>query len=429
MAVAEGMDGVAVNPASVAVRLPYSWNRWDFSFGFDFAIGGWLPETDFLNRSEAGEGEGAEVEQRSLLFGSVGLALQYDHAGVGASAEGQQQALSRSADAMAGLAPTDLTGNFGIIHGSVAYGFGDGQLVVGAGPRVTGVSLSRDSSSSLVSVAGVGFQTGVVFKPTYYPFRIGATCKSPVTPDLGSDGERSVQSVYSATAIALPWQVAVGAAVQIGARRLNPPLETAEARARPLRRELDRRADDREAELANAELSHAKQANADSARRLEETKARHEREEETDEGLLEDEERLADAAMRAEYLARPRFYLLVSSELFFLGPSPDSVGFGSFYQGRTPIERSGERFTLSPRLGLESEVIKNWLKLRVGSYLEPARVTGATHRIHGTFGFDLKLFEWDVFGLIGDFDSWRLSTAADAARQYLSTSFSIGFWH
>src|SRR5262245_66673631 len=30
VAVAEGMDGIAVNPASVAVRLPYSWNRWDY---------------------------------------------------------------------------------------------------------------------------------------------------------------------------------------------------------------------------------------------------------------------------------------------------------------------------------------------------------------------------------------------------------------
>ena len=42
VAVAEDMDGVAVNPASVAVRLPYSWNRFDFGFGIDFAISGYL---------------------------------------------------------------------------------------------------------------------------------------------------------------------------------------------------------------------------------------------------------------------------------------------------------------------------------------------------------------------------------------------------
>jgi len=41
----------------------------------------------------------------------------------------------------------------------------------------------------------------------------------------------------------------------------------------------------------------------------------------------------------------------------------------------------------------------------------------------------VKLFRWNVFGLIGDFDSWSFSAAVDGAREYLSTSFSIGFWH
>ena len=42
---------------------------------------------------------------------------------------------------------------------------------------------------------------------------------------------------------------------------------------------------------------------------------------------------------------------------------------------------------------------------------------------------DIKLFEWNVFGLIKPFDYWQLSLAADGARSYLNTSFSIGFWH
>src|SRR5687767_9664108 len=80
VAVAEGGDGVAVNPASVAVRLPYSWNRWDSGFSIDFAIGAWLPHTDYLNRppseDEAGTEADPEVDQRSLLFGSIGATLQ-----------------------------------------------------------------------------------------------------------------------------------------------------------------------------------------------------------------------------------------------------------------------------------------------------------------------------------------------------------------
>jgi hypothetical protein len=121
--------------------------------------------------------------------------------------------------------------------------------------------------------------------------------------------------------------------------------------------------------------------------------------------------------------------VLVTAELLALGASSGSVGFGSYYEGRTRLALSGQNLTLSPRLGLESEVVPDRLKLRVGSYWEPARVDTARDRIHGTFGFDVKLFRWDVFGLIGDFDSWLASAAVDGARDYLSTSFSVGFWH
>jgi hypothetical protein len=120
---------------------------------------------------------------------------------------------------------------------------------------------------------------------------------------------------------------------------------------------------------------------------------------------------------------------LVSTELLVLGPTTDSIDLASVYQNRSKVHFSGETLTLSPRLGVETEVIPNWLKLRAGTYLEPARVSGASDRMHGTGGFDVKLFRWNVFGLIGDFDSWLFSVAVDSAREYLSTSFSIGFWH
>ncbi|HKY34975.1 MAG TPA: hypothetical protein VJN18_03445 [Polyangiaceae bacterium] len=84
---------------------------------------------------------------------------------------------------------------------------------------------------------------------------------------------------------------------------------------------------------------------------------------------------------------------------------------------------------LSPRLGVESEVIAHHLRLRAGSYYEPALVADARPRIHGTGGLDVRLFRWSIFGLVDRFDYWQLSLAADGARQYLNTSFSIGFWH
>jgi hypothetical protein len=84
---------------------------------------------------------------------------------------------------------------------------------------------------------------------------------------------------------------------------------------------------------------------------------------------------------------------------------------------------------ISPRLGVESEVIPHHLRLRAGSYYEPALIAGTRSRVHGTGGFDVRLFEWSVFGLMEPFDYWQLSVGADAARSYLNTAFSIGFWH
>jgi hypothetical protein len=78
---------------------------------------------------------------------------------------------------------------------------------------------------------------------------------------------------------------------------------------------------------------------------------------------------------------------------------------------------------------VESEVLPHILRLRAGSYYEAERVNLTPSRVHGTGGFDVRLFEWDVFGLVKPFDYWQLSVAADAARAYLNTSFSIGFWH
>jgi hypothetical protein len=433
VAIAEGGSGVPVNPASVSVRAPYSWSRLDFGFSLDFAIGAWLPETDFLNQGDPPEGEAEEeedVEQRSLLFGSVGLSVQYEHAGFGVSAEGQRQALRSEDQTSAGLAPTDLAGNFGIVHASIAYGFYDGQLHVGFGPRVTGVGLSRGSGASeILDVAGVGFQGGVVFKPVNHQYRVGATFKSAVTPAIDSGVGGTDENAYRTSAIRLPWQASAGFAYQFGPRRLNAPFYSAEAQVMRLRHRVEQDRARREREIEEAERAAELQPTAANRRQLTLLEDKHDLEEEAeDKSLDESVERAADS-LRREYLSRPRSYVLLTTELLVLGASSGSVGFGSYYQGRSRVQFSGQNLTLSPRVGLESEVIENWLKLRVGSYWEPARIDTAKDRIHGTFGFELKTFSWDVFGLIGDFDSWTVSAAVDGARDYLSTSFSIGFWH
>jgi hypothetical protein len=68
------------------------------------------------------------------------------------------------------------------------------------------------------------------------------------------------------------------------------------------------------------------------------------------------------------------------------------------------------------------------LKVRFGSYVEPARNEAGTIRPHGTLGFDLRLFTWDLFGLVSPF-SIQLTGVGDVAPRYFDVGLGIGFWH
>jgi hypothetical protein len=94
------------------------------------------------------------------------------------------------------------------------------------------------------------------------------------------------------------------------------------------------------------------------------------------------------------------------------------------------VQRSGEHDTVSPHIGLESEPIPHWLRLRCGSYLEPSRFDSNRKgaRLHATFGFDQKIFPWDVFGAFPEDTEWRVGGSLDASRSYLGWGVSIGVW-
>jgi hypothetical protein len=175
--------------------------------------------------------------------------------------------------------------------------------------------------------------------------------------------------------MAVPWTAAVGFAYQFGGRQLNPPFVTALERAR---RNTPCRAP---------------------------TPA---------------DEKKAAAELFEEYERSRARYLLVSAELALIEGGGD-LALGARLAIDSPL--------VSPRLGLESEVVPSYLRLRTGTYVELATTPGADARLHGTGGVDIKLFRWNVFGLVHPFDYWQLSLAADGARSYLNTSFSIGFWH
>jgi len=367
VALADDSEGVAINPASVALRLPYSWTTWDYGLGIDFAIGAWLPKNDWYNQG------GAEGQKKSTaLFGSIAAVLYGGHFGVGIAAEAQRNATSR-ADQEQGIS-RNFAANFGMVHTNLGYGFMDGQLLLGAGARFVGMSLDRASSSGALSTAGVGYEAGIIVKPTVARYRVAASYKSPIDATVSTDAGNNVVHV--------PWELAFGFAYQLGARSFNPRFESVDEvlRQRPTT-----------AEPTKAEVE------------------------------------AAERELFERYERRQRRYVLFSTELALAEGDGERLGVEKLWTSRSSV--SSSRPVLVPRVGIESEVVAHILRLRAGSYYEPERVDLRPARVHGTGGFDVRLFEWDVFGLVKPFDWWQLSVAADAARAYLNTSFSIGFWH
>lgn len=357
VALAEGTDGVISNPASVAVRPAWSWTRWAYDWGFDVGVGAWLPETEFFPATRSDE-----LTQTSALFGNLAAVVQREHVGVGVSAGAQSHALRRGATS-AGLSPADLTANYGLVHLSIAHGFLDGQIAVGIGPRLTGVSFDASSRpTDLVAVTGVGLQAGAIFKPAHAPYRLGAVFKTSITPSTSADDSDGL----SASSVHVPWQVVLGAAYQLG-RPLSPPTE-----------------------------------------------------------LVDSADEAGQQRKLREYWQRPKRYVLFSSELRLLEPVNDRIDLVQYWQGA--VLSPDKQLHASPSFGIESEVLPSWLRLRAGAYYEPATTTSGEGRLHGTFGFDVKLLHWDVFGLVEPFDGWALSAAADSARAYLNTTFSVGLW-
>jgi hypothetical protein len=106
------------------------------------------------------------------------------------------------------------------------------------------------------------------------------------------------------------------------------------------------------------------------------------------------------------------------------GPSENAYGLESF--GNHVLQRSGRHTSVSLRGGLEYEWLPGRLRLRGGSYWEPGRFVGVPGRLHVTFGLEVRVFQ---FGLWGKQRRGRVSLTSDVAERYTNGGISIGFWH
>ena len=424
-----------MNPASPAVRVPYSFSHFDVDLGIGVSFSP-LSSTDFFNTGKS--------ERQEILTGSFAIALQSGSWGFGLSFDPQLYRLPRKS----AIVPTDsrLRGQYAVNHMLLAKSFADGQLVVGLGVRTVllGVieqpggagdqlNFAGNQDQPLFATEGAGAEIGVLLRPNDQPYRIGLALRSPLETQTSTDAQvlfaGTPDVLYPPENVSVPWEVEVGLALQFGPRPLNPrwidPSDLLErARRRAAQHESARE------RLRNAESLKAQRSGQNPKAAEQALEAELEAQAALDDLNLIAEEERADVELRTRYLRMPRQYLLVSTALRITGPTEEAVGLESFLDRTVYI--SGETPVVSPRLGLETEVVPNWVKVRAGTYGEPTRFSAAqaSGRLHGTLGFDLKLYPpWSVFGAFHESTSWRVGAVLDVAERYLSWGLTAGIWH
>ena len=115
--------------------------------------------------------------------------------------------------------------------------------------------------------------------------------------------------------------------------------------------------------------------------------------------------------------------LTLAADVVIAGPSKDAYGIEAF--GKGMLQRAGSHTAFSVRAGAEYEWLPGRLRWRAGAYWEPERYEGVGGRVHVTFGVELRVFEFQLWGR----RRGRLSFTGDLAARYRNVAVSVGFWH
>jgi len=429
IAISEDVDGDLQNPASPAVRPFFSYTYFDYWLGFGLTFPATLQNVDFFN---SGSKTHITNPPESFVFFTPSVNLQFGDLGVGLSLETQQYALAmQEPGASTGRV---LRVTIPTTHLQFAYGFDHNQWVFGVGARFVSMSVNGpDRQRAAFKSTGSGLEFGMVWKPEGKPLRVGFAYRTPIrtaahyTEGLLPNSEGDVivtgtgASYYLPKAVAFPWDVNFGFALQFGARQFNPPWRRNDELIERHQLESRLRQLDREEEQTQA-LAYAK-----TAAEREKIKAKFARRQEDEDLKLDRELTAAKWRIEKSLTSMNRFYVQVTTSVLVSGPVEDAVGVESLMT--QVVNRSGQKTVMSPRLGLESGVIPEYLKLRAGTYVEPTRFEGSSARTHATAGLDVKLAVWNVFGLWPDNYMWRLGLGADVAHRYSTWGVTIAGWY
>jgi hypothetical protein len=432
---AEGIAGFVSNAASPAVREFHSSGWLDADIDASISI----PIPLFDNNDFDNSGD-LDSDYSNFIYLSAGGQIQLGDFGTGFFGDLQSYSLSF------GPNEPETTVTIGRYHLLVAWQLLGGQLVAGAGARA--LTLGVDAPDVALTIAGVAPQLGFLVRPDWMPFRVGATYRFAVdnSTSVGSGASVDTSGIERAgplitpDSVELPWELEVGAALQVGPRPLNPSWIDPDSHEQELRSSYRQRGAQRRARHA-ALLERVGEAStrAQLQKRLAEEEAVEARRDR--ERLERDLERLRDER-RARAANWPREYLLLTADLLVTGSVDNAISLERFLgQAATTtaasqclVVASGDEINFSPRVGLEVEPLPTYVHTRVGSYYEPNRFRYAPEpcnervgRQHFTFGADVRLFTTTWFGLVPEV-TYKLQGYGDLAPRYQSFGLGIGVW-
>lgn len=412
-----GIDNSVLNPAAYGARTLWDTRWFEFDITVDYNPGVLLRQIDFINNGKSG------ARSTDFLFVTLGASGIAGDLGFGGIVRSQNYRIGDTAQLELILA------NYGL-----CYAFMDGQLLVGVGARTASLTLKNLQGDDPLGVfTHTGPEAGAILGLADLPYRVGFAMRTAVEakPDTPKPSELSFRSPKTVT---LPAEFSLGFAYQLGNRPLNRRWINPHDRERDLRNEMLVRRLRRQREQAKREREAAGAPPPTAASvpewlleprdpafwHIENQRIANE-----DVELAQEIER-AEQRHAAAIRSLSRKYLLVSADVLLIGATDSGIGLDSYLQQLR--QDSGKRTSVSFRLGVEGEPIPDRLRLRVGSYLEPSRFVGVDPRIHVTMGSDLKLFEFDMFGLVSKFDL-RITATLDVAERYRNFGVSVGIWH
>ncbi|MDB4986790.1 MAG: hypothetical protein JWN04_1968 [Myxococcaceae bacterium] len=407
VAIASGIDGAAFNPAGYAERYEKEVDWFAFDVTGGLSLSNVFTQNDFDNDGKTNKSSGTTRQV------SLGARIQLSYGGTGIN--WLQRRYSLRGEAGRNFDVTLDTWRTGL-----AYSFLNGGLVVGTTLSIYKFSVAANGSDSTFSqltqltpfgnsknptgYRGFGAEFGVLLRPAKKRYRLGFVATTPVHGRLAEaksadpDGVRRAQGLVLPQDVHVPWQVATGVAYQFGERRTNTPWRN----TKHLRHDLAQQIAEGtyQAPEAFGEAPYQK--------------------------LPSDPEKALDVAMAnwSEYERRlrrhqPRRYVLLAADVLMYGRTDNGHGIDAFLN-QTP-ERSGQKISYGARVGIESEVWPDRLKVRGGTYLEPSRFKRSDYRPHATTGFDVRLFDlwrWSVRG----------TATADLAPRYFNWGIAFGLW-